>query len=125
MKKVVIALLILGIIVSAGVVEHFYIEKTFDTLDQKLYEIEDALHRGDDGALPLTQDLTKWWNEKRKHIELFTFSPDIRAFSVALAEQEGSLECGDFKNAMSKCQSLIAMSKNLHQILDFNFEDVI
>ena len=44
MKKVVIALLILGLVVSAGVVEHFYIEKTFDTLDQKLYEIEDALH---------------------------------------------------------------------------------
>ena len=59
MKKVVIALLILGIIVSAGVVEHFYIEKTFDTLDQKLYEIEDALHRGDDGALTLTQNLTQ------------------------------------------------------------------
>lgn len=125
MKKVFVALAVLSIILSAGVLEHMYIDRTFDQLDQMLHAIEEQLHAQSDQALSLTKELSLWWEQKRKHIELFTFSPDIRAFSVALAEQEGSLECGDFNNAMSKCQSLISMSKNIHQILDFNLEDVI
>lgn len=125
MKKIFVALIILAIIITAGILEHKFIDRTFDELDQKLYAIETELHYESDKALTLTKELSVWWEHKRKHIELFTFSPDIRAFSVALAEQEGSLECGDYANAMSKCQSLISMSTNIHQILDFNVEDII
>ncbi len=125
MRKIIVALVILSFIVTIGVLEHVFIDNTFDQLDKRLYQIEEAIHVESDNALTLTKDLTTWWNEKRKYMELFTFSPDIRAFSVALAEQEGSLECGDFNNAMSKCQSLLSMSRNLHQILDFNIEDII
>ena len=58
-------------------------------------------------------------------LELFSYSPDMRAFSVALAETEGSLECGDDKNALSKCQSLLTTAENIHSMLDFNFADII
>ena len=58
-------------------------------------------------------------------MEMFTYSPDMRAFSVALAETEGSLECGDDMNALSKCQSLITMANNIHCVLDFNVADII
>ena len=54
-----------------------------------------------------------------------TYSPDMRAFSVALAETEGSLECGDDKNALSKCQSLLTMAGNIHDMLDFNLQDIV
>ena len=60
--------------------------------------------------------------------ELFYESAILRvlsAFSVALGEQKGSLECGDYNNALSKCVSLFEMSKNLHNVLDFNIEDII
>ena len=125
MKKVIVAILMLALIVTAGLLEHNYIEKTFEELDEKLNQIEDAIHSESDTALSLTNDLTEWWESKRKVMELFTFSPDLRAFSVALAEQKGSLECGDFNNALSKCVSLKSMSKNLHNVLDFNIEDII
>ena len=49
----------------------------------------------------------------------------MRAFSAALAETEGSLECGDDKNALSKCQSLLTMAENLRDLLDFNAADII
>ena len=49
----------------------------------------------------------------------------MRAFSVALAETEGSLECGDDKNALSKCQSLLTMAGNIHEMLDFNLQDIV
>lgn len=125
MKKVVIAVIVLVIIVTAGVLETVYVHKVFDTLDEQLVELDLLIKDKDDGALQLTKDLSKWWSKKRGYLELFTFSPDLRAFSVALAEAEGSLECGDFDNALSKCQSLIVMSKNIHMILDFNATDII
>lgn len=125
MKKIIIALLMLTLIITAGILEHNYIENTFDELDEKLIEIEGEIQKKSDKALALTNDLVEWWGNKRKVMELFTFSPDLRAFSVALAEQQGSLECGDFNNALSKCVSLLSISKNLHDVLDFNAEDII
>ena len=108
-----------------GITLKKYIEKTFSALDEKLAEIEEAIHLESEDALTLTNQLTMWWENKRKVMELFTFSPDLRAFSVALGEQKGSLECGDYNNALSKCVSLFEMSKNLHNVLDFNIEDII
>ena len=125
MKKVIVALLMLTLIVTAGILEHNYIEKTFTELDEKLNEIIYEINLESDKALTLTNELVEWWEQKRKVMELFTFSPDLRAFSVALAEQKGSLECGDFNNALSKCVSLLSISKNLHDVLDFNGQDII
>jgi hypothetical protein len=125
MKKVIVALLMLTLIVTAGILEHNYIEKTFTELDKKLNAIIYEINFESDNALTLTNELVEWWEKKRKVMELFTFSPDLRAFSVALAEQKGSLECGDFNNALSKCVSLLSISKNLHDVLDFNVQDII
>lgn len=125
MKKVVIALVVLAVILTAGILESFYIDDVFDELDARLNALEQAIHDENDISLDLTRDLETWWESKRKYMELFTFSPDMRAFSVAVAEIEGSLEADDYQNAMSKCQSLITMSRNMHLILDFNVEDII
>ncbi len=125
MKRLIFAILILALILSVGIAEHYHVHKVFDEMDYRLSKMENEIKSESDDALAVTHDLTDWWNNERKTLELFTFSPDIRAFSVALAEAEGSLECGDFANALSKCQSLMSMSSNMRQILDFNAEDVI
>lgn len=125
MKKLIVALVVLAIILTAGILETVYIDKLFGELDDRLDKIEILIENENAEALPMTHELYDWWEEKREKLELFTFSPDIRAFSVALAEAEGSLDCGDFENALSKCRSLKTMSKNIHRVLDFNVEDII
>lgn len=125
MKRFVIALVILAAIITAGVLETVYIERTFDELDARINALESAIKSPSDDALDEVKTLTDWWEKKRAAMELFTWSPDIRAFSVALAETEGSLECGDDKNALSKCQSLLTMSHNLRELLDFSPSDII
>lgn len=125
MKRFVIALVILAAIITAGVLETVYIERTFDELDARINALESAIKSPSDDALDEVKTLTDWWEKKRAAMELFTWSPDIRAFSVALAETEGSLECGDDKNALSKCQSLLTMSRNLRELLDFSLSDII
>lgn len=125
MKRFVIALVILAAIITAGVLETIYIERTFDELDARINALEAAIKSPSDDALDEVKTLTDWWEKKRAAMELFTWSPDIRAFSVALAETEGSLECGDDKNALSKCQSLLTMSHNLRELLDFSPSDII
>ncbi|MEG1663145.1 MAG: DUF4363 family protein [Clostridia bacterium] len=125
MKKVVVAISVLLIILVAGILESVYIHKTFTALDGMLKDAEASVSVSADDSLQKIEDITVWWNGKKKYMELFTYSPDLRAFSAALGEAEGSLKCGDFKNAMSKCASLIVMADNIHQLLDFNIEDII
>lgn len=125
MKRVVLALLILAMIIASGVLENVYITKTFDRLDEMLRDLESLIKEQNDSALESIREINSWWEKKRTYIELFAYSPDVRAFSVALAETEGSLECGDFDNALSKCRSLIVMAQSIKRILDFNVEDII
>lgn len=125
MKKVILAISVLLVIITAGILENIYVHKTFDGLDERLTTLENSIKAEDEGALDEIHELSKWWEHKRDFLELMAYSPDVRAFSVALAETDGSLQCGDFDNALSKCQSLMIMSKNLRRLLDFNVEDIV
>ena len=125
MKRFVIALVILAAIITGGVLETVHIDRTFNELDARINALESAIKSPTDDALDEVKELSAWWEKKRAGLELFTWSPDLRAFSVALAETEGSLECGDDKNALSKCQSLLTMSGNLRALLDFSPSDII
>lgn len=125
MKRLIVALVILALIIVAGVLESVTVDKVFGELEERIYALEAAIKSPDDDALDEVKELGEWWEDKRSKMELYTWSPDMRAFSVALAETEGSLECGDDQNALSKCQSLLTMAKNIHCILDFNVADII
>ena len=125
MKKVVLAIVILGIVITGGVLEDFYIHKTFSALNENLVALENAIKEESDDCIAMADDLFVWWEKKRTYMELFAFSPDVRAFSVALAETQGSIECEDYQNALSKCHSLIVMADNIKRLLDFNAEDII
>lgn len=125
MKRVVIAIVLLVAIITAGALENVYVNKIFDRLDSSLREIENDIESSNGNALEKTSNLISWWESKRKYMELFIYSPDVRSFSVALGETEGSLMCDDFQNALSKIESLRIMSANIRRILDFNLEDII
>lgn len=125
MKKVVLAILILAVIITGGILEDRYIHKTFGCLDVSLKEMEKLIEAENDKSLDKVVELTMWWEQRRMYMELFAFSPDVRAFSVALAETEGSIRCNDYQNALSKCLSLIVMADNIKKLLDFNAEDII
>lgn len=125
MKKVVLAIVILAVIITGGILEDRYIHKTFGELNNSLTELEELIKAEDDTSLDRLRELSGWWENKRMYMELFAYSPDVRAFSVALAETEGSLGCEDYQNALSKCHSLIVMANNIERLLDFNAEDII
>lgn len=125
MKRVVVAVIVLVFIVTGGILENIYITKTFRELETKLKSLEQAVLVEDETALNQLRDISEWWEKRRMYIELFAYSPDVRAFSVAMGEAEGSLECGDYQNAASKCHSLIVMADNIKCLLDFNAEDII
>ena len=125
MKRVVVAVIVLALIVTGGILENIYVTKTFRELETKLKSLEQAVLAEDETALNQLRDISEWWEKRRTYIELFAYSPDVRAFSVAMGEAEGSLECGDYQNAASKCHSLIVMADNIKCLLDFNAEDII
>ncbi len=125
MKRVFVAVIVLILIVTGGILENIYVTKTFGELEDKLKSLEQAVLAEDETSLEQLRDISDWWEKRRMYIELFAYSPDVRAFSVAMGEAEGSLECGDYQNATSKCRSLIIMADNIRRLLDFNAEDII
>lgn len=125
MKRVFVAVIVLILIVTGGILENIYVTKTFGELEDKLKSLEQAVLAEDETSLEQLRDISDWWEKRRMYIELFAYSPDVRAFSVAMGEAEGSLECGDHQNATSKCRSLIIMADNIRRLLDFNAEDII
>ena len=125
MKKVIVAIIILTVIIVAGILEAVYIDKTFDTIGKKLDNLSIQIENKDDSALDSIKEFDSWWEQRREKIELFAYAQDLRSFSIAIAETKGSLESGDFENALSKCESLKVMASNIHKLLDFNGEDII
>lgn len=125
MKKVIVAIVILVAIIVAGILEAVYIDRTFEKIQEDLTSITEQVKSEDEQALKTTEEFCGWWEKKRAHIELFAYSPDLRSFSIALAETKGSIECGDYANALSKCESLKVMAGNIHNVLDFNGLDII
>ncbi len=125
MKKVILAIIILLVILTAGILENVYVNKLFNSLDDRLEEASACISDEDPTSLDKVRKLSAWWEKKRGFLELFSYSPDLRAFSVALGETEGSLAEGDFLNAASKIRSLLTMSSNIRRVLDFNVEDII
>lgn len=125
MKRVIFAFIVLAVIITAGILETVYVDKLFSSLDDRLDNVEQLVAAEDESAYPAFCELSRWWEKQRTFLELFSYSPDVRNFSVALGETDGSLICGDNQNALSKLRSLKIMASNIHNILDFNFADVI
>lgn len=125
MKKVIIAVVVLLIIITAGILENVYVDKVFANLDEQLLSLEQKVKDESPDCPDKCKTLIEWWGKQRGFMELFVYSPDVRSFSVALGETQGSLECEDYQNALSKIQSLLVMSSNIHDILDFNITDII
>ncbi|NLZ25831.1 MAG: DUF4363 family protein [Clostridiales bacterium] len=126
MKKTIIAIVVLVLILTAGILETIYIEKTFKELSERVTEARNLIIKEDaEGALKIIDDTTNWWEERKDKLELITFSPDLRALSAALGETKGSLMCGDTQNALSKVESILIMSDNVREIINFNIRDII
>lgn len=125
MKKVIVAIAILAVIIVAGILEAVFIDKIFDKLGTDIDTLTTQVAAKDEASLDTLNDMTDWWEKKRTRIELFAYSPDLRSFSIALAETKGSIESGDFENALSKCESLKVLAVNIHRVLDFNGLDII
>ena len=110
MKRLAIAIAVLAVILAAGIAEAIYVDHVFADLEEQINALEAAIKSPEDDALDEVRGLTDWWEHKRRTLELFSYSPDIRAFD---------------KNALSKCQSLLTTAENIHSMLDFNFADII
>lgn len=126
MNKVIVAIVILSIILTAGILECIFVENTFSELNVRLEEIKKSLQENNVAvALERTDSTIEWWEKKRHKMEIITFSPDLRLLSVSFGETKGSLESDDIKNAMSKIESIFCISNNLRENLNFNLQDII
>ena len=60
MKKVVVAIVILAVIVTAGILESVYVTRVFKEVDGKLADIESSIRLESEDALQKTRALISW-----------------------------------------------------------------
>lgn len=75
MKKVVLAIVILVIIVTGGVLEDFYIHKTFSSLNEKLVSLENSIKSQSDDCIDKANEIFDWWEKSACIWSYLHFSP--------------------------------------------------
>ncbi|MDR3216562.1 MAG: DUF4363 family protein [Clostridiaceae bacterium] len=124
--KTIIAIAFFAALLGAGIWENFHVKKIFRELDQKIEKLKTEIEEENlDASKSSADELIVWWEKNRRLLETIVFAPDLRLFSVSLGEIKGSLAAEDFQNAASKVESLLSISRNLCQLLDFNLSDII
>lgn len=126
MKKMIIGIIGLLLILTAGILEHFHVDKVFNEFSARAEKLGEYIAAEDESAaLNCCTELSQWWQDNRYQIEAFSYSTDIRSISVTIGEIEGSLMAGDFVNAQSKIISLQYLIDNVHNVVDFNWSDIV
>ena len=69
MKKVILAVVILAIIITAGILENVYVDKIFGELDSRLADLEERIISRDETALEKMEDMQEWWENHRSDAE--------------------------------------------------------
>jgi len=124
MKFLIIAVVLLGIIIGAGIWEQSVVAGTFKEFNSKVEKIEANID-DNEKALEHTEDLVKWWHKERELIEALCPYDDIKEITLRVAELKGSLIVKDKDMALIQVSILKAICENVPHLLDFQLGHIL
>ena len=126
MYKTIIAIAVLALIITGGILDNMNVDKVFDEFDSKLLDLKVLVeNENKQASIRLLKETTDWWTNKKTKMEFYSYSQDLRLISSCLGETLGSLECDDFENALSKVESLLEISANTRDLLGVRIENIV
>ncbi|MGN0796552.1 MAG: hypothetical protein ACI4MT_06370 [Christensenellales bacterium] len=126
MYKTIIAITVLALIITGGILDNMNVDKVFDEFDSKLLDLKVLVEdENKQASISLLKETTDWWADKKTKMEFYSYSQDLRLISSCLGETLGSLECDDFENALSKVESLLEISANTRDLLGVRIENIV
>ena len=126
MSKTSIAIVILALLITGGILDNMNVDKVFDQFDEKLNSLKTLVEaENKEESIKQLKETTAWWDDKKTKMEFYSYSQDLRLISSCLGETLGSLECEDFQNALSKVESILTISANTRDILGVRIENIV
>ena len=126
MKRVVIAIVILVLIVTAGVLEQVFLRKYFFSLKDKTNEVRALVEEKDfEKAHEKTVEMQESWSDKKHFVEAVISHNETKEITMRLAELEGYIQASDDKSAIATASIMADYCENLTHILGFCWDTVL
>ncbi len=126
MYKTIIAVIVLALIITGGILDNANVNKVFDEFDERLNDLRTLVEEENkQESIKLLKETDEWWSVQKSKMEFYSYSQDLRLISSCIGETLGSLECDDFENALSKVESLLSISANTRNLLGVRIENIV
>lgn len=124
--RTVIAIILLILIITLGIYEQSFVNRTFEDLENKTNEIKKTLEDNDyDGALTLINSTFQWWDKKSQTLEMMASHVTFKEVAIYLADLKGQIIVQDKDQAISVCYILFGICENYNHFLGFHIEHIL
>ena len=124
MKRLILAIAVVLVIVTMGVLEQIYIVKLYRATEAQAEEVKSAVERDVSSALPAAEKLKADWLKNRSFLEAVTPHNETKEMVLRMAELIGYIEAKDDKSAMATVYIILEMCDNIPHILAFHWEHI-
>lgn len=119
MKKLIAAIVILGLIVAGAIGEIVFLKTTFDNVIEKLEKVDDAIladieHVNNPTAMQAVQEVTDYWEGKRKYVMGLMNHAQIKNIDDRFAMLRRQVEVNANMDAAITVQSTMRMFEDLY-----------
>ena len=126
MKKIIIAIIIFVVFITAGVLEQVFLHKYFYSLRDKTTEVRVLVESKDfETAHEKTVEMQKSWSSKKHFIEAIISHNETKEITMRLAELEGYISASDDKSAIATASIMADYCENLTHILGFCWDTIL
>ena len=124
-KKIVIFTL-LALIITAALVEYFYVKNAADRLTEALVHVQNALILGDDeGARDAAEKFNHEWENEKQRLEALFNHEEVDIISATAKRIETCCSTGDRDNALAEISAGLFYINHLHEMIGIRWENIL
>ena len=124
-KKIVISVLLI-LILTAALVEYFYVKNTAEALTESLIHVQNALFLGDDdGAREAAQKFSGEWEAEKQRFEALFNHEEVDIISATAKRIESSCNAGDRDDALAEVAAGLFYINHLFEMIGVRWENIL
>lgn len=125
MNRIVIALVVIVLILTFGILNEVYINNSFKGISVRCEEIRKHIEIKDyETAKSMAQDSINWWDKRRNVLELTCPHNEIKDFMANLASLHGAIYAENYQDALAMSLTLQQDAKTRLGLLRYTAKNI-
>lgn len=121
--KLAIAIVILVLLFTSGVLEEIYLKNVFKELSAR---VEEIMRTGDENYdYRAVVELDEWWKKKHSTLELFLPHVQLTEVEATIGELKGAVAAGDYESAAALLNRILNSSNALEEMFGFRLGNIM